>query len=238
MGFVHHIQWKFVIGLLMAVSSGLSVATEVVVGGQRISIPAPESFSQGVTPKVIEAGEAGTIKEDRFLALFGTKAAIDREASGGPLQMERYALVQATRNVEPYEIPLSQFAKYKEQTKAQVTAGMTPEDRAELQNNLARTAKWLAGVRGATAHLGEPELGAMTIISETPTSLTMVVHMSSNQSVGGKKEPVQMLEGMSLMLVKSKVIWLQLYTHYKSRDDFNWLSMNILRWTTDVSHAN
>ncbi len=47
-----------------------------------------------------------------------------------------------------------------------------------------------------------------------------------------------MIVGFSQMLVKSKVVLLELYATSNSRSDFDWLVKNISNWTRAVSLAN
>jgi len=142
----------------------------VEVGGQRILIPAPESFTQATTPRMLQFGELSTIKEDRLLAVFGETPAVEVEAKGGTFLMDKYGLVQASRNVESYQIPLDRFAKYKSDTKAQTHESLSAKDKADVQKNVD------AGVAsGMGAKLaGIPRLGTVSILDETPTSLTMI----------------------------------------------------------------
>ena len=150
-----------------------------------------------------------------------------------------YGLVQATRNVESYQIPLDRFAKYKDDTKAEAVAGMSAVDRAEIQRNINRTTDWIASDMGVKLQVGVPSVGSFVILNETPTSLTMVTKMTAPvQVAGGNQKSVEMVEGMSLVLVKSKAIWLQLYARSNSREDFDWVVMNIIKWTRAVSAAN
>lgn len=111
--------------LSLIACSGIAVAAKVDVGGQTLSIPAPESFSQATSPRMLRLGELATIKEDRLLAVFGETPAVEVDAKGGLLRIYRYAFVQATRGVEPYQIPLDRFAKYKSDTKAQTLEGLS-----------------------------------------------------------------------------------------------------------------
>jgi hypothetical protein len=208
---------------------------KAIVGGQPILIPAPNSLFQATSPRMIQSAELSIIKEDRLLAVFGTAT----DVGNGEFLMERYGLVQATRNVEPYQIPLDRFAKYKDDTKAEAVAGMSAVDRAEIQRNINRTTDWIASDMGVKLQVGVPSVGSFVILNETPTSLTMVTKMTAPvQVAGGNQKSVEMVEGMSLMLVKSKVIWLQLYARSNSREDFDWVVMNIVKWTRAVGAAN
>jgi hypothetical protein len=227
--------------LSLIACSGAASAAMVEVGGQRILIPAPESFTQATTPRMLQFGERSTIKEDRLLAVFGETPAVEVEAKGGTFLMDKYGLVQASRNVEPYQIPLDRFAKYKSDTKAQTHEGLSAEDKAEVQRNNDAAAKWIASGMGAGAQLaiGIPHAGTFSILDETPTSLTMITLIEVPVSVGGgKTKTVEMAEGISQVLVKSKVIWLQLYARSPSHADFDWVATTIVRWTRAVGAAN
>jgi len=92
---------------------------------------------------------------------------------------------------------------------------------------------------GVKMQVGAPSVGSFVILNEIPTSLTMVTRMTAPvQVAGGKQKSVEMVERMSLMLVKSKVIWLQLYARSNLREDFDWVVMNIVKWTRAVNSAN
>lgn len=234
-------QFRILIWLLSLTWAGFAAATsqpdvaKVIVGGQSILIPAPNSLFLATSPRMIQGAELSTIKEDRLLAVFGTAADV-RE---GGFLMERYGYVQATRNVEPYQIPLDRFAKYKSDTKAEAVAGMPAVDRAEVQKSSERIAKWIESDMGVSVQVGVPNVDSFLILNETPTSLTMVTKMTAPVSVAGEKQKtVEMLAGMSLLLVKSKVIWLQLYARSNSREDFDWVVKNIVKWTRAVNAAN
>ncbi|MGO9264055.1 MAG: hypothetical protein ACLQBA_04070 [Candidatus Binataceae bacterium] len=221
------------------ICSGVAMAAKVEVGGRTLSIPAPESFSQATTPRMLRFGELSTIKEDRLLAVFGETRAVEVEAKGGTFLMDKYSLVQATRGVEPYQIPLDRFAKYKSDTKAQTHEGLSAEDEAEVQKNVDSAAKWIASGMGTKLAIGIPRIGTVSILDETPTSLTMITLIEVPVSVGGgKTKTVEMAEGISQVLVKSKVIWLQLYARSPSHADFDWVATTILKWTRAVGAAN
>jgi hypothetical protein len=216
-----------------------SEVVKVIVGGQQILIPAPDSFFQATSRRIIQIGEFSTIKEDRLVAVFATTSDINEEAKGGKFRMGRYGLVAASRNVEPYQIPLGRFAKYKADTKAQAINGLTPDERADVQKNSERFYKWYEANMGSQLQIDVPRVGAISILDETPTSLTMVTRLSFPMSInGGAKQSVEMIEGISQVLVKSKVIWLQLNAPSKSRDDFDWVAKNIVKCARAVNAAN
>lgn len=211
----------------------------VIVGGQPIMIPAPNSFSQATTPRMIRIGELATVKEDRLLVVFGTTSDVKEEAKGGIPPMERYGYVQATLNVEPYQIPLDRFAKYKADTKAETLAGLSAEDRVAVQKNIALLEQWVKSDMNVKLQVDVPRLGSVYVLDETPTSLTIVTKAATLVTVaGGKQHSVEQIAGISQMLVKSKVIWLQLYARSNSREDFDWVAKNIVKWTRAVSAAN
>jgi hypothetical protein len=220
-------------------SNKTAVATTMDVGGQHLSIPAPESFTQATTPRMLRFGELSTIKDDRLLAVFGETPTVEMDAKGGPLRMNRYALVQATRNLEPYQIPLDRFAKYKSDTKAEIFEGMSVADRAEVKGTTDSAAKWIASEMGVKSEIGIPQIGTVYTLNESPVFLTMITTIAAPVSIGdGKTRTVKMAEGLSLMLVKSKVVWLQLYTRLDSRADFDWAAKAIVEWTRAVAAAN
>ena len=232
-------QVKSLIGLSLIACSSIASAANVDVGGQAILIPPPESFSQATTQRMIQFGELATIKEDRLLAVFSEAATIEQEAKGGIFQMDRYGYVMATRNVEPYQIPLDQFAKYKADTKAESLAGLSVAERIEVQKNTDRIAEWIKSDMGVKLKIGIPRVGAFAILDETPTTLTMATMVSAPVRVGvNQQRTVEMVNGIALVLVKSKVIWLQLYARLNSRDDFDWVAKNIVKWTRAVSASN
>ena len=232
-------QVKSLIGLSLFACSSIASAANVDVGGQAILIPPPESFSQATALRVIQFGELATIKEDQLLAVFSEAATVEQEAKGGIFQMDRYGFAQATRNVESYQIPLDRFAKYKADTKAESIAGLSAEDRAELQKNLISIAKWIQSDMGEEVKIGIPRVGYVAILDETPTTLTMVTTVSAPVRVGvNQQRTVEMVNGIALVLVKSKVIWLQLYARLNSRDDFDWVVKSIVKWTRAVSESN
>lgn len=223
--------------VLAATSMSEIVTTNV--GGQQILIPAPELFTQTTTPRMIQIGELSTIKEDRLLAVFLTTVDAEEEAKGGTFGMDRYGFVQAARNVEPYQIPLDRFGKYKADTKAQVISELSAEERVEVQKNTERSMKWFEHETGANAQIGVPHVGSVAILNETPTSLTMVTKIATPLSLGRQNQKsVEMVIGSSQMLAKSKVIWLQLYARFDSREDFDWVVKNIVNWTRAVNAAN
>lgn len=238
-------RFRAMIWLILLAWAGISAAAsqpdiaKTIVGGQSILIPSPYSFSQATSPRMKKMGELSTIKEDRLLAVFSTTADVFEESNGGMPQMDRWGFVQATRNVEPYQIPLDRFAKYKSDTKAETVAGLPAEDRAEIQKNNERIVNWIKSDMGVRVQVGVPNVGSFLTLDETPTSLTIVTKMIMPVTVaGGKQKSVEVVEGASLMLVKSKVIWLQLYARSNSREDFDWVVMNIVKWTRAVSAAN
>ncbi|HTD02730.1 hypothetical protein [Undibacterium sp.] len=228
-----------IIGLSLITCSEALCAANVNVGGQIITIPAPESFSQAITPRMIKFGELSTIPEDRLLAVFGPTSEVEKEARSGIFQSARYGFAQATRNVEPHQIPLDRFAKYKADTKSELLGDMSANDRVEIQKNHDLMAKWIQSGMGTKIQFGEPKLGAILIIDESPTSLTMITKMIMPVSSGkGKPKPVEMVVGMSQMLVKSKVIWIQVYSGSTSRADSDWVTRTIVKWTLAVQAAN
>ncbi len=223
-----------------AVTSPDSVS--VVVGGQKLSIPAPKSMLPATAPRMIQVGELATIKEDRLLAVFATSAEIKEESKGGVFQMSRYGYAQATRNVEPYQIPLDRFAKYKEDTKSQMLSGMSAQEKAEFQKNVDRTARWIESnfdLAKLNINIGMPRIGTDVIVSESPTLLTIVTKINFSVSSGNRQaRPTEMVVGMTQLLVKSKVVWLQLYSVSNSREDFDWVVETIVKWTRAVESAN
>lgn len=238
-------QFRVLIWLLSLTWGGAAAATsqpdiaKAIVGEQQILIPVPDSFSQATSQKLIQFGELSTIKEDRLLAVFGTISDVREEAKGRGFLLDRYGFAQATRNVEHYQIPLNIFAKYKADTKAQVLAGLTAEERVEIQKNIERTKRWIESSWRVKSQTDVPRLGSTSILDETPTSLTVVTKgMVSVSVAGGKQKSVEMVAGSSQLLVKSKVIWLQLYARSKSQEDFDWVAKNIIKWTRAVTAAN
>ncbi len=212
---------------------------KVIVGGQQIMVPAPNSFSQATTPRMIRIGELATVKEDRLLVFFGTTTDVKEEAKGGTPRMDRYGYVQATLSLEPYQIPLDRFAKYKAETKAEALAGLSAKDRVVVQKYIELLERWVKSDMNAKLHADVPHLGSIYILDETPTSLTMVTKATTLISVaGGKPHSVEQIGGISQILVKSKVVWLQLYARSNSREDFDWVAKNIVKWTRAVNAAN
>lgn len=212
---------------------------KVIVGGQQIMIPAPDSLSQATTPRMIRIGELATVKEDRLLVVFGMKSDVKEDSKGGIPRMDRYGYVQATLSVEPYQIPLDRFAKYKADTKAEALAELSAEDRVAVQKNIELLERWVKSDMNAKLQADVPRLGSFYILDETPTSLTMVTKATTLISVaGGMQHSVEQIGGFSQILVKSKVIWLQLYARSNSREDFDWVAKNIVKWTRAVSAAN
>lgn len=172
---------------------------------------------------------------ERLLAFFGATSDVKEEAKGVLFRVDRYGFAQATRILEPYQTSIDRFSKYKAACKTGTLAGISAKD---MKESIDRFRMWFESNTGVKAQVSEPRLGEFVILDETPTSLTFVNKAVAAVSVGGgEQEAVEMVGGMSIMLVKSKVIWLRLYARSNSREDFG-VAKNIVKWTRAVSAAN
>jgi hypothetical protein len=105
---------------------------------------------------------------------------------------------------------------------------------------MAKISKWFESGMGTKLKISVPQIGGVIMLDETPRSLTVLAKVKSTISTEGEesKKTVEMIYGASQVLVKSKVIWLQLYARSNSRDDFDWVVKNIVKWTRAVTAAN
>lgn len=178
-----------------------------------------------------------TVPKDRLLAVFASAKDIEAEIRGVQATMDRYGLAQSTRDLEPHQISLTQFSKYKADTRAQLS-GQFQRDLADVRKNWEGLAQeYQAQGRGKLTMTPE-DIGPIGVVDETPFSLTVAGLLSSRVRSGGRERVHVTAIATSLLLVRGKVIWLQVYSTFRTPKDIQWTKDASLDWIARTMQAN
>lgn len=225
------------------ISSVAAIAAEssvtVTIGAQRLILPPPSGFQYpgALAPRLVRLGEQATVPEDRLLAIFAAPRDIQAEVRGNPATMDRYGLAQSTKELEPHQISLTQFAKYKADVRAQLS-GQFERDLADVRKNWAAFAKEYETQGRGKLDMTPTDISPIGVVKETPVALTVAGLLSAKVRTDRGERVHMTAMATSLLLVKQKVLWLQVYSTFRTPKDLQWVKDASLDWIDRTAQAN
>lgn len=226
-----------VIGHPIATAASPSTAT---VGGISIILPPPEGFNEPARKfhDLWALMETLTAPGNRLLAVFVSDRDLAREVSGKPAMMNRYFMVQTLRKLESTNISTNEFAKLKNMFKEQ-QQDLLERHRAVTQRNFDSASKELGRkLQDPTLSLKIGESVPLGIFSEDSSSISSAFITKYSVVTDGKADDVLTAGGMTIVLIKGRIVYLFAYSTYKSSGDAEWVRDATRRWLTAIATIN
>ncbi|MCC6656590.1 MAG: hypothetical protein IT512_00230 [Rhodocyclaceae bacterium] len=218
---------------------GAESSVVVTIGAERLILPPPSDFQfpGALAPRLVRLGEHAMVPEDRLLAIFASPKDIQAEVRGNPARMDRYGLAQTTKELEQHQISLAQFAKYKADVRAELS-GKIEQDFSDLRKNWAVIAKEYGHRGRKKPDLTLEDISPIGVVKETSVSLTALGLVSTKVRANGGERIHVTAMATSLVLVRRKVLWLQVFATFRTPADIRWVRDTSLEWTERTAQAN
>jgi hypothetical protein len=231
-------SWMITAIIAIALGSTTAQAAKTVVvatlGNAAIRLPAPNGFADPSedSPTLARLARTLTPPSNIAMALFLSHTDI-RQISKGKLKMDRYMMVQVYGKTQYQNITAHDFKKFKQVlTTQQESLSKKAADGANkhfknVQGNLEKITRSRVDIKiGEVVPLG--------IFHEDKYSIGMAM-FTKIKSQG--KEKAKIITATTA-LIKGKLVFLYVYSRYRSKKDLNWAKRVAKQWLNQVKRAN
>lgn len=220
---------KFALIFFIVSAPACFASGSVVVGGEAVTISAPNGLenAEPAAPKLVKEARKFVGQKSRFLAIFVLPSAI-RESNAGKesLNLSRYAIVTTQISGESVTVSLSDFRKIQSDLRK--------------KNNLWLDAKILddANKTNTIKNSGwQAEKGTLEqLISISPRHITLAANASMRNT--STSQNLDIFYTSTIVLVKGKIITLNMYYNTPSKNDLNDAANIASTWAQTTLVAN
>lgn len=234
------ILYSWMITAIIAIALGPATAqaarTMVVstLGNAVIRLPAPSGFADPSedSPKLARLARTLTPPSNIAMALFLSRADI-RQIGKGRLKMDRYMMVQGYGKTQHQNISAQDFKKYKRVlTTQQESLSKKAVDGANkhfknVQGDIEKITRSRVDIK-----IGE--IVPLGIFHTDKYSIGMA--MFTKIRTQGKEETK--IITATTALIKGKLVFLYVYSKYRSENDLRWAKRVAKQWLNQVKRAN
>lgn len=234
------ILYSWLITAIIAIALGTvtaQAAKTIIVstlGNATIRLPAPSGFADPSedSPRLASLARTLTPPSNIAMALFISRADIG-QIGKGQLKMDRYMMVQGYGKTQYQNITAHDFKKFKhvlttqqESLSKKATEGANKHFK-NVQGNLEKITRSRVDIKiGEVVPLG--------IFHEDKYSIGMAMYTKIKSR--GKEETKIIIA--TTALIKGKLVFLYVYSKYRSEKDLNWAKQKAKQWLYQVKRAN
>lgn len=203
-------------------------AEQVTIGEQSLTIPLTEGFSRfdGISAALDEGLQKSLPPSKRLLMAVLPSDAVATAKTGKRPTLDRYMLIETMRAIEG--------------------AGITPAQFAVLSSNAEKTFSASTGKTGEFETAANKQFEAVTpdrkimgtspmgIYGKTPTWIDYGVLTN----VSSRKDSKGVVAAFSSMIVRGKLINLQVYSLFRTDLDATWTRDTVKAWRESITSAN
>lgn len=200
------------------------------IGDVSLKVPPPEGFARfdGANKNVDKVMVQMVPPTNRMLLMMAPPDDVAAAKAGNPRDLNRYMMLQTFRQGEKMTITTKEFAEILKGVDSQfgsdkATAKLEEEVNAQLKKtNDAKNLKV-----GETVMLG--------VFQRADDHVDMGMLMKAQ--VAGD-EPKPMVGAFSIAMIRGKVVYIYVYSAYKSPDDIAWTRKTVKEWRESIAAAN
>ena len=233
-----YIQVVSLIILLAATSSAADTKKIIVnIGGVLFDVKSPAGFHEisAISPETRRMAETMTPPTNRLLGVFVSESDLKRVKKGDFPELTRYMLLQTFRQMENRIMSGPDFY--------QAASGIKKQ-----QNTLQDSVKDKVGnlLDGATDKLSKEydismkmkmgEQIPLGIFNDQPKSFGFANLVKYQLEAEGVKSEHVVAGGTSMLLHKGKILFVYVYSTYKSKKDIEWVKATSIKWLSDFSN--
>src|SRR5262245_17722750 len=220
------VAWLFLSGALATACAVPAFAAPfaVQVGEARIGLDAPPGFADTTftgSPRLQELAEALTSPSNRILLFAISDGDLRKFTLGDPPEFRRYMIAVTPRELERERVSPQRFAEFTDAAQRElgerVPAGKTFSEFFDKQPV------------GKSSVLGE--------LRRDPEVLSLLLG-ARVQPQPRTQKPQYALSTNSLLLVRSRVLSLSVFSAYDNPADLDWIRAITARWIDDLQRLN
>lgn len=214
-------------------------AVDVHIAGQTIPVPAPTGFSEigKIAPNTFSMFEAVLPVENRLLAVFVSEENVGRLLRGEAPVLDKYMLVDSPKELEESTLTKAQFAGLRTALRRQYAAP-TQNAPERMNEAVVKAGKALSRLSGTQVDLTVEGIAPLGIDSETASSITMSL-LARYKTLAGNEHVQQVTAGTTTtLLVKGKILHLNVYRVYKDENDLAWTRERSQSWVKSILTTN
>ena len=211
-----------------------------IVGGIPIALPVPLGFADpSSNSKELRAfGETITLPTNRLLALFILESDVRHVSSGKSFMLSRYFMVQTSRKLESANVSARDFVKLQATLKKQ-QSDLLERNKSRVQQHLDSASRQLGQqFQDPSLSFKVGELLPLGVFHEGDSSVGMAALIKISFLIDGKAEDLLMAVATMVALIKGKIIYLYVYSTYKSNADAEWVRSVSRQWISLAAGLN
>lgn len=208
----------------------------VTVGGVKISLVAPEGFSDmaDASATVRQALDASTAPNNRLLGAYIPTASTTLPADEQAKHMEQYMMVQVPRMAEDHDMTAAEFADVKSEVVKSVDAEFG-KIKDEINDRLKTITADDKG--NSQLEIGDTIMLGSFLTQDNATGFSLISKVRYRQEDGSMGE-IPMVCSAVLTNINSRLIFLYTYTSYKDKTSIDWCQTTATQWLQAVAKAN
>lgn len=226
--------------LFLLYLGGTLEAAEVAVGTGSIMIPAPPGFADITTiaPETVAMFQDRNPTNSRILAVFATTADAGRILRGEKVTLKRYLIAQSVRSLEHITMTTSIFADFRKQMLIGFDE-LFEKNKPKRDALLDSAGHTMTKRFGDTGSIRVGQILPLGIDTNTAhrTSFSILTKYAFNNT-GGKKSEFVSVGTMSMVLLKNRIVYLNVFSTYESDDDLKWARDTSAQWSRASFDAN
>ena len=225
--------------LACASAGAQAPSISVSVGGTPIALPVPRGFAEvpASLPELMRLGEQITPPANRLLAHLVTPEDMKVLAQRKSASFDRYFLVQTARQFEGRAMSQQEFAEVRALMKtqqAELFSKLGPkmaEFARDIEKNLSRES-------GRALKLNLGDIVPLGVYGDSASSITFGAMVMVRLREGAEIDERTVINVSSIVLVRSKLLFLYTYARLVDGKDVEWARRTALSWTSDVLARN
>jgi hypothetical protein len=206
------------------------------VGGMNIKLPIPKGFSDMTdqTSLSLEVAKRLAPTDDISVAYFLPTEVVVKSNSGDKIDRMFAVQVKIDKNLEKVESTAGTFAQASYELQTNLAYMDTAEGRDVVQKEEGKINSFLKDQ--ASFSLGNPEVKGR--FNVTPTSVSYLIESHPGFRILGKDYKVSTVMTTSLVLVRNRLLKINIYRNFKTQQDQDVLIALTSQWLQQIQEAN
>jgi len=231
--------FAFLIILALIHCAQIALAIDVDIGGEVISVPAPAGFTEvkAVSQDTFSMFEDLCPDQSRLLAVFVTQEDAGKLLRGDSVNLSEYMTVQSLKELENMTLAKYQFSELRDTLRKEYDS-FFQQQKSSIDEAVAKSGNALSQRLTTEVEFNVNGIAPLGVDTETASSITVSQLAKYDMSVSGEKVQHTVAGSATSLLVKGKVLYLNVFKTYEGQEDLDWTRAQSKKWLPAILSAN
>ena len=214
-------------------------SAEIKIDSEKITVPTYDGFVEisKISPDTVAMFEDMLPPTNRLHAVYATESDSGKLLKSQPPELKRYLIVQTAKALESVALGTRHFAELRKQIRTEYES-LFDQNKSKIDELAKQASRKLSNRISDKVEMKVGEMLPMSVNSETAYHISLSSLTKFSTSTAEDNTEFISAGTMSMVLLKGRVVYLNVFSIYNTIDDLKWTQRVAEKWTESTIRAN